>query len=344
MTHMSLQAAPRGDPGSVPLPPACRLVAPAPLASASHDPRHLLDTALIRLRGAEPAAPVLDALSDGLRWLRNTAAPAAWQRSVAAFRSHPLLPLLHENPFARRGFRKPRGYAGDAPMLDMLQRGEAALENEQVSALGLTLFRRDFASPTGVAARARLAVLAGRIDMMAEMRRSPHVLALGCGHLREAELSRAVQAGRIGRFVALDQDAASLAMVQMEHAAHGIETLHRSLKATFDGTLPRGGFDLIYAATLFDDLTDRLAHTVTAACVALLRPGGRLVVLNADRDMADAGYLEACCDWARFLRDAPGMTRLAYGIPAAEIALSQVTEGGHREVQMLEIVRRGEGA
>jgi SAM-dependent methyltransferase len=335
MTHMPLQAAPVQ---------AFRPAAPTPLASAPPDPRHLLDEALVRLRGAEPAAPVVDALADGLRWLRNTAAPAAWQRSVAALRAHSLLALLHENPFARRGFRKPRGYAGDAPMLDMLYRGEAALENEQPGALGLTLFRRDLAAPVGVAARARLAVMAERIDMVAEARRNPHVLALGCGHLREAELSKAVQAGRIGRFVALDQDAASLAVVQMEHAARGIETLHRSPKATFDGTLPRGGFDLIYATTLFDDLSDRLAHTVTTACFALLRPGGRLVLLNADRDMADAGYLEACCDWVRFLRDPAGVMRLAHGIPPAETALCQVVQGGHRETQMLEIVRRGETA
>ncbi len=340
MTHMPLQAAPKG----VPLAQALRPSAPAHLASAAADPRHLLDEALVRLRGADPAAPVLDALADGLRWLRNTAAPATWQRSIAALRAHPLLALLHENPFARRGFRKPRGYAGDAPMLDMLYRGEAALKNEQVSALGLTLFRRDHAAPGGVAARARLSLVAERIDAAAEARRSPHVLALGCGHLREAELSQAVQAGRIGRFVALDQDAASLAMVQMEHAARGIETLHRSPKATFDGTLPRGGFDLIYATTLFDDLTDRLAHTVTAACFALLRPGGRLVVLNADRDTADAGYLEACCDWVRFLRDAAGVMRLAHGVPPAETALCRVVQGGHRETQMLEIIRRGETA
>ena len=340
MTHMPMQAAAKGAP----LAQAFRPAAPAPLASAPPDPRHLLDEALVRLRGAEHVAPVLDALADGLRWLRNTAAPAAWQRSVAALRAHPLLALLHENPFARRGYRKPRGYAGDAPMLDMLYRGEAALENEQASALGLTLFRRDFAAPAAVAARARLAVIAGRIDMVAEERRNPHVLALGCGHLREAELSKAVQAGRIGRFVALDQDAASLAMVQMEHTARGIETLHRSPKATFDGTLPRGGFDLIYATTLFDDLSDRLAHTVTTACFALLRPGGRLVLLNADRDMADAGYMEACCDWVRFLRDPAGVMRLAHGIPPAETALCQVVQGGHRETQMLEIVRRGETA
>ncbi len=335
MTHMPLQAA---APAQIFRP------ASAPLASAPPDPRHLLDEALVRLRGAAPVAPVLEALTEGLRWLRNTAAPSAWQRSVAALRAHPLLALLHENPFAHRGFTKPRGYAGDAPMLDLLYRGEAALEPGRITPLGLQLFRHELAAPHAVAARERLRLVAGRIDAVAETRRNPHVLALGCGHLREAELSAAVRAGRIGRFVALDQDAASLAMVQMEHAAQGIETLHRSPKATFDGTLPRGGFDLIYATTLYDDLTDRLAHTVTAACFALLRPGGRLVVLNADRDMADAGYLEACCDWVRFLRDSPGMMRLSHGIPPAEAALCQVREGGHPATQMLEIVRRGEGA
>ena len=326
MIHMPLQAVP---------PPAL------PQASAPPDPRGLMDLALARLQAGEPAGPVVDALAEGLGWLRATAAPASWQRVIAAVRAHPLLALLHENPLARRSYRKPRGYAGDAPMLDMLYLGEAALENEPMTPLGLALFRRDLAAPAALAARERIGHMAAQIDQMAEARRAPHVLALGAGHLREAALSRALRAGRIGRFVALDQDAASLAVVQVEHAARGIETLHRSPKATFDGTLPRGGFDLVYAVTLYDDLTDRLAHTVTAACFALLRPGGRLVVANADRAMAEAGYHEACFDWVRFQRDAAGVMRLAHGIPAAEVAACRILPDLRPEGHYLEIRRRG---
>jgi SAM-dependent methyltransferase len=329
MTHMPMQIA---------TPPRM------PQASASPDPRELLDDTRARLRAGEPAAPAIDRLADGLRWLRSSVAPAAWQRSIAALRAHPLLAVLHESPLARRSFRKPRGYAGDAPMFDMLYLGEAALENEPVTPLGLEIFRRDIATPAAVAARERVGRIAERIDEAAEARRNPHILALGCGHLREAGLSRAVRAGAIGRFVALDQDAASLAVVQVEHAAHGIETMHRSPKATFDGTLPRGAFDLIYAATLYDDLTDRLAHTVTAACFALLRPGGRLVIANAERDMVDAGYLEACYDWVRFQRDAAGVMRLAHGIPATETAVCRVTSGESPDGHYLELVRRGGSA
>ncbi|RYJ03083.1 MAG: hypothetical protein EON47_05360 [Acetobacteraceae bacterium] len=313
-------------------------------ASAPPDPRSLMDLALARLKGGEAAAAVADGLAEGLRWLRNTAAPASWQRTIAAVRAHPLLPLLHENPLARRGYRKPRGYAGDAPMLDMLYLGEAALENEPVTPLGLDLFRRDLAAPAALAARERITTMAERIDAAAEQRRAPHILALGAAHLREADLSRAVRGGRIGRFVALDQDAASLAVVQVEQAARGIETLHRSPKATFDGTLPRGAFDLVYAVALYDDLTDRLAHTVTAACFALLRPGGRLVVANTDRDMADAAYHEACFDWVRFQRDPGGVMRLAHGIPAAETATCRVISGERPETNFLEITRRGGAA
>lgn len=325
MTHMPIQASPAG----------------MPQASAPPDPCLLLDDTLARLRAGEEVGPVIAALAERLRWLRGVAAPAAWQRSVAAVRKHPLLAVLHQNPLARRCFRKPRGYAGDAPMLDMLYLGEAALVNEPPTPLGLALFRRDQGSATAVAARARIALMAARIDAAAEIRRDPHVLALGCGHLREAGLSQAVREGRIGRFVALDQDAASLAVVQVEQAARGIETLHRSPKATFDGSLPRGGFDLIYAATLYDDLTDRLAHTVTAACFALLRPGGRLLVANVDRDCAEAGYLEACHDWLRIQRDAAGMLRLTHGIPMGEAALCHLLPGEGPEQHVLEIIRRG---
>ena len=329
MTHMPVQ---------VDNPPRLQQV------SASPDPGGLLDLTFARLRAGEPAAPVVDALAEGLRWLRDTAAPATWQRTIAAVRAHPSLALLHENPLARRSYRKPRGYAGDAPMLDMLYLGEAALENEPVTPLGLALFRRDLIAPAVLAARERIGTMAERIDEMADQCRAPHILALGAGHLREVGLSRAVRTGRIGRFVALDQDAASLAVVQVEHAARGVETLHRSPKATFDGTLPRGGFDLIYAVALYDDLTDRLAHTVTTACFALLRPGGRLVIANVDRDLADAGYHEACFDWVRFQRDGAGVMRLAHGIPMAETRVCRVVPGERPEGNYLEIIRRGGGA
>src|ERR1700693_780842 len=49
-------------------------------------------------------------------------AAVTWQEwrefAVESVRQHPLVPLLHQEPSASYGFRKPRGYAGDAVLMD----------------------------------------------------------------------------------------------------------------------------------------------------------------------------------------------------------------------------------
>ena len=44
----------------------------------------------------------------------------AWDEFARLCLEHPLRQLLHEDPFTYRAFAKPRGYAGDAPLLDFI--------------------------------------------------------------------------------------------------------------------------------------------------------------------------------------------------------------------------------
>lgn len=44
----------------------------------------------------------------------------AWKDLVSVCRQHPICSVLHEDPLTQRSFTKPRGYAGDAVMLDMI--------------------------------------------------------------------------------------------------------------------------------------------------------------------------------------------------------------------------------
>ena len=60
------------------------------------------------------------------RLLRDTMAAArrehadetSWRAAIEWIRSHPVLALAHEDPFVHRCWRKPRGYAGDAELLE----------------------------------------------------------------------------------------------------------------------------------------------------------------------------------------------------------------------------------
>ena len=311
---------------------------------AAPDPRDLLDHISTRLVAGEPPDAPFEALIGGLRGLQASLGPIAWSRAVAVVQAHPLLTLLRESPLDRRAATKPRGYVGDAMMLDMLLLGESVLAEDRTSTFGLALFRAEAARPFAAALRERVACMAAQIDRAAAVRPAPHVLALGCGHLREAAQSAAVREGRVGRLLGLDQDGASLAVVQLEQGARGVETLQRGARATVDGTLAPASFDLVTAATHFDDIPDRLAETILAGCFALLRPGGRLIIANGARGMADASWLEACLDWPLYLRDAAGLHRLAQAVPAAEVGCRRVFTLENESVFYLELQRKGRAA
>ena len=63
----------------------------------------------------------LDELFDGLDRLRQTMEPDEWLAFASRVRSEGTLSeLLYQDPLTRRAFEKPRGYAGDAVMMDYI--------------------------------------------------------------------------------------------------------------------------------------------------------------------------------------------------------------------------------
>lgn len=308
---------------------------------ALHDPVGLLDSTRDRILAGGDIAQAVDILSDGLWWMRAGLPEEEWKQVIALVRAHPLMGLMHENPFTRRAFVKPRGYAGDAPLIDLLYYGQAAAEAKDASPLGLALLARDTGAPAAAAVRERRDFMAELIDHVADATPMPSILVAACGHLREGLVSTAVQQHRIGRLVALDQDADSLAVVGKSFGIKGAEMVNRSIKAVLDGSFKPGSFDMVYAAGLYDYLGQRLASALTAAFFGLLKPGGRLVIGNFARGIYDAAYMEAIGDWFLIYRDAAEMQDLASGIDAREVALKRVYTRQSPDIFYLELRRRG---
>ena len=98
--------------------------------------------------------------------------------------------------------------------------GEAVQAAREATPLGRAIFEYMGTRPSARAVRYRRQLIAGLIDRVAAGGEAA-VLALAAGHLREAELSDAVQTGRIRDFVAFDQDEASLAVVARDYAHLG---------------------------------------------------------------------------------------------------------------------------
>src|SRR5690606_9197406 len=100
---------------------------------------------------------------------------------------HPLKELLHEDPFTRRAFTKPRGYAGDAPLLDFIYgREEHWPVPEGTTPRGRMIFEYTTMAPASAGSRARRGFVADKIDELAVQVDQPHLLSIACGHLREA--------------------------------------------------------------------------------------------------------------------------------------------------------------
>jgi hypothetical protein len=101
--------------------------------------------------------------------------------------------LLLQSPFTRRAYEKPRGYAGDAVLMDLIY--GIAPPGDDLSPLGGLLYGYEFDSPCFQSVRTRRAILACELDKVATGRPHVRVLSVSSGHLREIEWSCAARCG-----------------------------------------------------------------------------------------------------------------------------------------------------
>ena len=103
-------------------------------------------------------------------------------------RNHPLFDWIQQDPYSRRAYEKPRGYAGDAVMLDYIYSGEP---DEGTSAIGRAVFDGTTRTSTGRSVIERRDRLAQWVDELAQSQPQLCVLSLAAGHLPEASQSLA---------------------------------------------------------------------------------------------------------------------------------------------------------
>jgi extracellular factor (EF) 3-hydroxypalmitic acid methyl ester biosynthesis protein len=298
--------------------------------------RTLLDDAYRALNADDISG--MDEFAIHLNVARQTLSPARWRAFVAEAFAHPVLGLVHEDPFTRHAFEKPRGYAGDAELLDLIYRD--CPYSGSMTERGERLYAWTGAGAACVSVRARRDSLAEWIDRVANEREAPRILSVACGHLREAQRSDAVRGGRIGELVALDQDPRSIALIQREQAQHKVTTVTSSFRRLIVAPGNLGKFDFIYSAGLYDYLQEETARRLTASMFAMLRPGGVLLVANFAPELGDIGYMEAMMDWVLIYRDEAQIGALDTSIPAEQIASREVYRDAPGNVVHLVLRRR----
>lgn len=221
-------------------------------------------------------------------------AKAAGQDLTEVVRKHPVYSVCHEDPLTSRAYRKPRGYAGDAVMLDYVYYGKAT---EPVNEAGQGIFRCTTRTSTALSLLYRRDLIRAYInDVVATV---PHyrILSVACGHCRELESSLALADGMPGEFVALDQDDESLAEVRRQYPSPKITLVRARIEQLMQGAVDMGKFDFVYSAGLYDYLPVAVARLLTQKLLALVNPGGRLLIANLAQTTAHEGYMSLFMDW-----------------------------------------------
>lgn len=283
--------------------------------------RSILDEAYEDLDNDREVETGMDRLVVGLKGYRQRVSPRVWEtfcRTECV--SHPVRYLVHQDPLTERAYFKPRGYPGDAVLMDLFYGAEGTTRYvDDATPLGQQIYRYTSGAPAARALRRRKEILATMIDRVSGPGRSSHIMTLGCGHLREAEMSEAVKERRVHRFLAVDRDPESLRVVREKFGPIGVETAESTVNELIETADQLGRFDLVYAAGPYDHLNRWVATRLTEALFRATRPGGLLLVTNFVHGIRDVGYMEAFMDWQLTYRSAADMFSLTQTLPEGDI-------------------------
>lgn len=217
----------------------------------------------------------------------------------ALVRAHPVFSLCHDDPYTKRAFHKPRGYAGDAVMLDYVYAGVAP---EHTRHTGQGIFQCTTRGPMGLSVLYRRSLLSAYINDVVARNQEARILSVASGHCRELVGTLALGNDFRGEVVAFDQDPESCAEVSSAYPK-GVKAIVGGVKGLIGGQIDMGRFDLIYSAGLYDYLPPAPAAMLTNTLKGMLKPKGRLLIGNFGRGSDGRGYLDWVMDWHLLYRD-----------------------------------------
>lgn len=299
-----------------------------------------LDACLEAIRWGR-VGQAMDDLFASLHESRKNLTADQWKALVNAIRRHSIVKVLHDCAILGRAFAKPRGYPGDAVLIDYLY-GTGGDRDITRGAIAISdrIYEYLFASPAARAVRHRRGRLAELIDIVQQRNQIPTIISLAAGHLREIELTRCHQKQmKGGRIVAVDHDPRSLEVIERYYAHLGVETCYANVKEVVTGKLALDRSEFIYAAGLFDYLARSFAQALAKVMFNSLNSGGRLLLANFAPDIRDSGFMEAIMDWWLIYRDENEISDLLKLIPRADIDTVQLYRDPDRQIVYLEAIK-----
>ncbi|TGQ87228.1 class I SAM-dependent methyltransferase [Mesorhizobium sp. M8A.F.Ca.ET.208.01.1.1] len=303
----------------------------------------ILQTTQQQVEQQKSPAEIVRRLLSLLNALRAKVHPDVWQALIPLVQNHPLQKYFLEDPLTHWSFTKPRGYSGDAQLLDYIYCDPHVAESvASASEIGKALYSHTQNVPSCVAARERRDLLTRYVDETAA-KNGPEteVLAIAAGHLREANRSTALAEGRLKRWVALDQDPQSVGLIARDFQGTAVEAIDGSVRTVLTRSQKLGKFDLIYASGLYDYLQHNVAVKLTKTCLQMLKPNGTFLFANYAEGTPDAGYRETFMDWVLLLRSEIDMWNIVNASVDRNTVEAQVYFGENRNVLYGVIQKRG---
>jgi extracellular factor (EF) 3-hydroxypalmitic acid methyl ester biosynthesis protein len=285
-------------------------------------------TVLLARAGAEFFG-FLDRSLERLTSLVENFTPEEHERHGYYFRQQ-LWPFIMSAAFMQRTNLKPRGYAGDATMMQMLY------DNAFVGQLVFNklLHKHPLEHPGAQAVRNRRELIPKmvRAAMVASSVPRFRLASVACGPARELEdLFVSDEDYERIELTLLDQDeeaiAAALecvARLSVNRKPINVTCVNdsvRTLLRTRDLPGRLGRFHYIYTMGMFDYLTPPVAKALLAKLYELLEPGGELLVGNYHARNPSRYYMAYWLDWILYYRTEHEMLSMAADLPGVEASV-----------------------
>ncbi|MET0964201.1 MAG: class I SAM-dependent methyltransferase [Noviherbaspirillum sp.] len=248
--------------------------------------------------------------------------------------------FLSNDPYTRWGLLKPRGYPGDATLMDFAYGHPSVLaEISKASDAGIRIYRHTSMALQSRSARKRIDLLAANLSKLGNGGKSAAVVSFAAGHSRELERLSESARGSIGKFTAIDLDAHSLETAQQSAGEIPFQPLCRNVLTGDFSDLPQA--DLVYSLGLFDYLNEARSKNVLEKMWKLVLPGGKLIIANLAQDAGNLAYCEAIMEWWMITRTEKEMYDLGQFVTNLDGSRKDVTISRHGCFFYLEIRMQG---
>lgn len=215
--------------------------------------------------------------------------------------AHPVAKYFLQTPVTNRCFTKPKGYAGDATLIDYIYLKENLTEYTDDTSQKIHDAICQATSCDSVRERAKF--FGNQISQLSKQKnRKISAISIASGHLRELDHVENFE-DKVYHFIGLDQDADSNVEARRSYPYKGLTVLDESIKYVLAGKLAPESFDLVYSAGLFDYLEEKLAARMTRRMFDLVAPGGTMIIPNFAKGIIERGYMETFMDWYLIYRD-----------------------------------------